>query len=694
MGLKPSWFARATVGAVLILLLAGWWIARTSDHQAWRPSILRGGNVLLITIDTLRADRLSAGLTPNLARLAANGHLFRTAYSHAPLTLPSHASILTGLLPPSLGVRGNGAFRLDAAHLTLAERLGPKGYRTGAFVGAFVLDSRFGLSQGFDRYDGVEDDRAFAADFGFAQRRAPEVLASAARWILDPGVGDRAWFAWIHVFDPHAPYDAPGASGLQPYDAEVRAVDVALGDFFARLDRGGALDRTLVMVTADHGESLGEHGESTHGLFAYDATMRVPLVVNGPGLGSGTHDGAVALIDVVPTVLDVLGLPDDPALPGRSLRILPAGSPPGRAIYLEAMDGWLTAGAAPVTAVVQDGWKLIETPLPELYDLASDPMEARNVIGVSVDRARQLAATLRTLATTPASGTVAPRDPEAEARLRSLGYASGGLRAATGPISENDDVKRVLPLYERFFALLASGGHDVAGLRAVVEARPSFESARLAAASVLIETGRAREAIGLLEPPAMAAGASLALRERLGAAYLADGRPDRAVGVLDKVTTGGSASADGWNALGVARAQLGRQTEARAAFDEATKLAPSAARIWFNRALARLESGDRSGASLEISDLTVQHPDFIDGWKLLATLHHESGNRAAAVDAWRRVLDLDPRNFDTLFNLAITLRDLGRLEEAREAARRFSDTAPRPAYDREAATLAPLIAPR
>ena len=672
----------------MVAITVGWWFIPAFHEPAWRPAALSGGNLLLVTIDTLRADRVTTSLAPNFTRLAARGHVFRTAYTHAPLTLPSHASILTGLLPPAHGVRGNGTYRLDASHLTLAERLRQRGYRTGAFVGAFVLDSRFGLGQGFDRYAGVDDDRSFAADFGFAQRRAPDVLNPAADWIQGPAAADQPWFAWVHVFDPHAPYDAPGAPAQEGYDGEVRFVDRAVGEFLERLDKGGALARTVVMLTADHGESLGEHGESTHGLFTYDATMRVPLVIAGPQLGAGIHDAPASLIDLVPTALDVLGLPADPALPGRSLR---PGAGEARPVYLEAMDGWLTAGAAPVAAVVQDNWKLIETPLPELYDLASDPRETNNLIAASADRVRRLRTILPALAAGSAAAAPLGLDPTAQARLRSLGYASGVARAPGAGFAERDDPKRVLPLYERFLALLADGARDLAGLRAIVEARPAFEAARLAAASILIETGRAGEAVSLLEGSAMAADASIAMRERLGAAYLAAGRPDRAVAILEQVAAGGAASADAWNALGVSRAQLGRHTDARAAFDTALGLAPDAARIAFNRALARLESGDRAGATQDVKGLTGQHPAFADGWKVMATLQHESGDRASAVVSWQRVLEVDPGNVDVLFNLAVTLRDLGHLDEARAAARQFAAIAPRPAYDRELAIVAALL---
>jgi arylsulfatase A-like enzyme/Flp pilus assembly protein TadD len=671
------------VSLAVVVSALWWWWARPDQDQAWPARALAGGNLLLVTFDTLRADRLTDAAMPRLSALARTGHRFRTAYAHAPLTLPSHASILTGLLPPAHGVRGNGAFRLDEAQTTLAERLSASGYRTGAFVGAFVLDSRFGLAQGFDRYEGVDDDREFAAGFVFAERRAPDVLAGAARWILE-GDQTRPWLAWVHLFDPHAPYDAPRSAGLTPYDDEAHFADAALGDFLDQLAGRGALARTLLIVTADHGESLGEHGEATHGLFAYDATMRVPLVVAGPGLGASETRAPVAHIDLVPTILDVLGLAADPALPGRSLRTREDADRP---IYLEAQEGWLAAGAAPVTAVVEHGLKFIELPEPELYDLADDPAETRNLAAQDPDRVTPLRASLQTLSSAAPAAGAAPRDPDAEARLRSLGYVSGGQRTAPAVFTAADDPKRVLPLYERFLELLADGGRDIDGLAAIVDQRPSFEAARLVAASALIETGRALDAVALLEA---APGSSQALAERLGIAYLAAGDPARAQSVLSQAVVAPQASADAWNGLAVARARLGQASGARDAFDEAVRLAPGSARIQMNHAIATLEAGNPSGAIAELVELTGRHPDAIDGWRLLATLRHDAGDTSDAVEAWRRVLAMEPTDLDTLFNLAVTLGALGRTDEAREAATRFIAQAPRARYDNEIATLTPL----
>ncbi len=658
------------------ILIAGY-LMLGSRREAWPAPALRQGNVLLITLDTVRADRLAPSaarsLAPALERLMREGRTFTRSYSHAPLTLPAHASILTGVPPPEHGVRGNGSFRLDEAQVTLAERLAADGYRTGAFVGAFVLDARFGLNQGFDEYDGVPDERTFAQDFAFAERRAPAVLASAERWILGPAEEalTAPWFAWVHLFDPHAPYDAPATLAADPYDNEIAYVDRELGGFLDRLRTRGALARTFILVTADHGEGLGEHGERTHGLFAYDTTLRVPLIVQGPGIGHGVHEGLATHSDIVPTVLDLVGLPADDLLPGRSLREVSQQRGAGAA-YLEALDGWLTAGAAPLTALVEGAWKFVEAPDPELYDLAADPAEQQNRFAAEPDRARAMAERLRASAGTRTPMTTAGPDADAAARLRALGYASGSPPAAGRPYTSADDPKAVRPLYERFLDVLAgSSPEGVDQLLAIVAARPAFVAARMTAASMLLEGGRAAEAVSLLEREAASPHAPLGLRERFGAALLASGRAADAERVLAAVVENPQASAEAWNTLGVARATGGRGAEAAAAFDRAVALAPDAARFLFNRALASVEAGDAARALADLRTLTATHPRFADGWRALADVQIRRGDRAGAVQAWQQVVALQPEDVDTWFNLAVTLRDLGRLDEARRAAGAF-----------------------
>ncbi len=365
----------------------GLWLFRRLNSPGAQPGALKGRNVLLITIDTLRADRLGvygnpAGLTPNLDRAAREGIRYAHAFSHVPITLPAHASILSGLLPFSHGIRNNTAFRLGDTP-TLATWLKGAGYRTGAFVGAFVLDRRFGLSHDFDTYDDYYGHIGDAAEFRIVERRAERVVEPALNWILGAASGDSGprapWFAWIHLYDPHAPYEAPPEyrPGRSAYDAEVAYTDAMIGRLLDRLRDTGELDRTLLVMTSDHGESLGEHGESTHGLFAYDATLTVPLVMKGPGIKPGVIDQPVAQTAIAPTILDLLGIPIPAGLDGRSLVGKTAAGTRSRTIYFEALDANLTRGWAPLSGIILDGWKYIELPLAELYDLSEDPVESK-----------------------------------------------------------------------------------------------------------------------------------------------------------------------------------------------------------------------------------------------------------------------------------------------------------------------------
>jgi arylsulfatase A-like enzyme len=310
---------------------------------------LHGANVLLVTIDTLRADRVGAygsalGLTPTLDAFAREGARFEVARAHVPLTLPSHTTILTGLYPPATGVRDNGSFRFDGAHPTLAGVLKQAGYTTGAFVGAFVLDARFGLNAGFDMYD--DRMHGSSANLEVVQRTAEEVLDPAYRWITAGSPQPPApspWFAWVHLYDPHEPYTPPepfaSRYAADPYAGEVAYADAALGAFVGRLRAAGALNHALVVIASDHGESLGEHGERTHGLFAYEATLRVPLLVWAPpAIRPVVVTSPARLVDIMPTILDLVGVGAPSALDGRSARSLIGGAAvedPGS--YLEAL---------------------------------------------------------------------------------------------------------------------------------------------------------------------------------------------------------------------------------------------------------------------------------------------------------------------------------------------------------------------
>ena len=301
------------IGTILLTVLAAWLLWRGKGEM--RPRTTRPLNLLLISIDTLRPDHLGSygyapAQTPNIDSLAARGVRFTDAVTVSPLTLPAHTSLLTGTFPAYHGVQDNGGFYLNTKAVTLAKTLRDAGYRTGAFVGAFVLDSRWGLNQGFDYYfDHFDVTTAPEGGMDRVQRRGNEVADQALEWLSSDE--ERPFLAWVHLYDPHAAYEAPQsfASRFPPtsvgaYDAEIAFADAQVGRLIDRLSRDGRLDHTLVVIVGDHGESLGEHGEEQHGFFLYDATLRIPLILFGGGLTAHVARDQVRIVDVMPTVLD------------------------------------------------------------------------------------------------------------------------------------------------------------------------------------------------------------------------------------------------------------------------------------------------------------------------------------------------------------------------------------------------------
>jgi len=398
-------------------------------------------NVILVTLDTTRADRLGCygyadAATPVLDAMAASGVRFAEARVQAPITGPSHASILTGTNPTFHGVIGNLQGLPEAGVTTMAEVFGTAGYRTGAAVGAFVVASEWGLDRGFDVYYD-ELPIAPAGRASLPERRGGEVIRDALDWIgLRP---DEPFFCWVHLFDPHSPYAAPAEFADRfpgrPYDAEIAYTDHCVGLLRDGLERLGVADRTLMVVTADHGESLGEHGEDTHAYFLYNSTLSVPLIVEGAGLvpeGVVVPD-MVRSIDVLPTVLELTGLPVPPTVQGRSRvdAISGAATPALPSIALSDELN-LAFGWAPLRSVEEDGWKYVRLPTRELYDLSEDPGETTNLAAAEASRAGAMDSLLsEVIARTtgdlaPAGGGVV--DQATLDRLMSLGYISGGSR--------------------------------------------------------------------------------------------------------------------------------------------------------------------------------------------------------------------------------------------------------------------------
>ena len=388
------------------MAVAAWWfIGRSGQFELSNDA---NQNVLLVTIDTLRADALSSyggkAETPNIDRMAGRGVRFTNAHAQAVVTLVSHASILTGRYPYQTGVRDNAGYRVSPQSVTLASSLKDAGFSTGAFVAGFPLTKRFGLTRGFDDYDDTIAEVTGAVDFALPERRADVVVSRALDWIN--GRDGKKFFAWVHVFDPHAPYDPPEQWKAQyagnPYLGEVAWTDFALGPLFDRL--ATLPQKTLVVITSDHGEGLGDHGEITHGFFAYESTLRVPLIIAevDPKATSYPKPRVVTSparhVDIVPTILDALGQSSSSQFAGRSLRdtlitpslinltLINPTMVEDRPSYFEAMTGFLTRGWAPLRGVIAGNDKFIDLPVQELYDLKGDPAEQRNQ--ATSDRAR------------------------------------------------------------------------------------------------------------------------------------------------------------------------------------------------------------------------------------------------------------------------------------------------------------------
>ena len=457
------WRVYGAAAAVAIAAIAGvvWW--------AQRPPAAPPRNLILITVDTLRADHVGAygaatGATPTLDALARGGARFDQVQTAVPLTGPAHATILTGQYPPTHGVRGNVNFTLGSTYPTLATRLQRRGYATAAFVGAYPVAAAFGFNQGFDTFD--EEFHESTPEDNGAERRANEVADGALRWLSARSSGP--FFAWLHFYDPHAPYDPPPPYrerfAGRPYDGEIAFADAQIGRVLDALRASGRDRDTTVMVLADHGEGLGDHHELTHAVLTYQSTMRVPWIVAGPGVTPGrVVSTRVATIDVVPTALALLGIAADPALLGRDLRPLIDGrSIASDPFYQESLFGRLNCHWAALRGWVKDDWKLIAGAEPELYNLAADPGEQRNLAASDPDRVRRMTEDLQKglQRLAPGGDRAQPRavTAEQEERLRSLGYTAGS--GGSGPLDDPSlpDPRTHVELYDRLQAAAAAQG--------------------------------------------------------------------------------------------------------------------------------------------------------------------------------------------------------------------------------------------
>jgi arylsulfatase A-like enzyme/Tfp pilus assembly protein PilF len=639
-------------------------------------------DVILVTIDTLRADSVGfAGntqvQTPFLDSLAARGVVFTNAHAHNVITLPSHVNILTGLYPFQHGVRENAGFKLDPKFPTVAAMLRPLGYATGAFVGAFPLDRRFGLDQGFDLYDDNYGKGESSVDFVVQERRASAVLEAAAKW-WDANAGKKR-FLWVHLYDAHAPYAPPepffSRFHNDEYLGEISYVDSEL----ARVV-GPILSKdpnVLVVVTGDHGEARGDHGERTHGLFAYESTLKVPLLVAGPGLQHRVENDYVRHIDIVPTILAAVGSKPGGDLRGASL--LETGPP--RDTYFESLSTQLNRGWAPLTGIIHRGEKYIDLPIAELYDLPRDPKELANLREERRRDAEEARKLLVPMLKAPAPSSRAV-DADTLAKLRSLGYISGS--ASTGKVyTAADDPKNLVGLdSEMHDAISAFETHHVAQAldmaRDVVAKRPDMTAARELMAFMLEQNDRIPEAIEQLRIVVAAPGSNDSSLVQLALLLSQTGHANEALQLLAPHQA--SNDPDVLNAYGSAQLDAGRPDDAVATFERILAIDPNNAPALQNLGILSLKRENVESAQSYLTKALSLNPRLPLALNTMGVVYARNNDLESAVEAWHRAVEIDPRQYDALFNIALVERKLGHVPEARRALTQFVATAPRSQY--------------
>jgi len=632
-------------------------------------------SLLLVTIDTLRYDALGfngnrAVSTPTLDGLAADGWAFDRAYAHNVVTLPSHVNILTGLLPWQHGVRDNSGFTLSDTVTTAATWLSDHDFATAAFVAAYPLDSSFGLARGFDVYDDSFPKGENRLDV-VAERSGDAVVSEALEWWRTHS--GRRRFLWVHLYDPHAPYEPPEAAS-DPYLGEVSAVDGYLAPLLAPIVEGD--ESVLVVMTADHGEALGDHGEQTHGLFAYEATLHVPLVLWAPGLDPGRRDELASHVDLLPTMLTAAGVAAPDGLAGRDL----LAAEPGGPVYFESLTATLDRGWAPLRGVVDGNYKLIELPEPELYDLRSDRGETINLVTTERRVASRLARELPAESAWPPSRDSASLGDEAA--LRDLGYLGGSAKPKT-TYTAADDPKNLVHLDRKMHQAIDRfhrGRLDEAErlTREILAERDDMGAAYYYLSQVLLAQERLPEAISVMARAREREAASSALVRQLGLSLSEAGDYSAALEVLGPLAE--SESPEALIAVAIVLSEAGDQAQAKAILERLAERDPGNPEAFENLALVALRQGDAREALRQARRAVELNDGLSLSWGFVGAASYQLGRKQDALAAWQRAVELDATNYDALFNITLVAAELGDLVATRSALERFVATAPPARY--------------
>ncbi|MEK6630523.1 MAG: sulfatase-like hydrolase/transferase [Acidobacteriota bacterium] len=675
--------------------------ACTGEQPAHTPSDTRP-DVVLVSVDTLRADRVGGPLTPTINAIGSRGARFLSARTTVPLTLPAHVSLMTGTLPPVHGVRLNGVHRFDGSHPTLARLFKDAGYATAAFVGAFVLDRQFGLDAGFDTYDDRIPRSTAAPLLLEAERPAGVVADRAMAWLKSrpAGTGRQPFFLWIHFYDPHAPYTPPAEAraraGGDAYGGEVAYVDAEIGRIMAALRQPDDRARTLIAVVGDHGESLGEHGERTHGMLLYEGALRIPLVMQGPGVGKGERRELVSLIDVAPTLLRLASLPVPKRIAGRDLF---TGTEHPHEIYAETQYPQV-AGWSPLAALVEDRWKLVATDgaEDELYDLQLDAGERHNQ---SAQQPATVAAVRSRLAAIRAtgSGSAVATAPSADAlaRLRSLGYVATSGSATSAGSSVNPATQiAAWASFEDALPLLTAGqpAAALAALAPLAMAHPDAPVFQSVYARALSESGRHREALSVYRQAVRRWPRDSMLYHDFAVAAGAAGDRDEAVRAERAAIAVDAGNSAAHNGLGLLLIERGQTDGARQAFERASVLDKTSAEYRVNLGNARRAAGDMAEAEAAYREALDRDGAFAGALNGLGVLLVQQNHPADALPFFERALKADPAFWEAHLNLGIANQQAGRLDAARAAYRAVLGAPPRFARERRAASdLLAALAP-
>jgi choline-sulfatase len=657
-------------------------------------------NLVLVTIDTLRADRLGvyggSVATPNLDRIAKAGAFFRNAFSEVPLTRPSHLSIFTGRYPFEHGVRQNVAARFEADTPLLAEILRAKGFHTAGFVSSVVLGSESGLDRGFDTFsDDFGEGPEPALFLDSVQKRGDVTMADALSWLHKRP--DGRFFLWVHLYDPHDPYDPPEPYASRypdrPYDGEVAFADDLVGRLDAALSELGLAERTLLLVTSDHGEAFEEHGETGHGYFVYDPTLHVPLLARGPGVPASTElDVPVESVDILPTVLEMLGVapPGDVEPSGQSLApsLHGDGEPEARPLYAESLMARLLYGWGELASIREGPWKLIRAPKPELYNLEEDPEEKDNRIEENHGAAERLRARLDEMAPIGAGEASAPSapsaiDPELMGKLGALGYVgsartAGGKDAGIDPKDKLAEFRFLSENMRKGLELLQQKSYpaSIERFRAILESGNESFQAFYYMGRALFGIGRYPEAVTAFE-------GALALDASYGPAYLdlaetelALKKGAEAVSVLKRGQKALPRSAALHEREGEYWAEVHQPREAARAFEEVVARVPEDALAHVRLGEQYRDLGEVETSVEQLREAVRLAPDDASYWNSLGMVLGGNDRMKEAEEAFRKAQDLDPKDAQYAFNLGLVLSRLGRTDEASTCFRKALENDP------------------